>query len=329
MENFTLPIEDLKFLSPINLEHSQTDLNSCKLNELEYVFLDTETTTENEDFKKSELIEASAMFMNYKGVEKFNPDIVFDKLNNFNCPTPENPIVSNDNGITFLCKPKSSITPESSAIHNITNKDVADFPNCEELLSYFCDKVNNKILVIHNASFDYDVIKNQSEKLYGENRFKPLVVIDTLYLSRALLPERKSHKLQVLKYLFDLDCSIAHRSLSDCATLLLVFNSLLRIYINKGYQNDLGSLLNLISNEIFKPIETVNFGKHSGQLLKDVPTDYLDWWATNKTNMEDITLTDYSFLNELNKRMPNEYEHFYKRVFESYSNKIQWPMRIA
>jgi DNA polymerase III epsilon subunit family exonuclease len=100
---------------------------------------------------------------------------------------------------SWRIKPEQAITQFARRIHGISNKDVEHAPQ-------FCDvavdverTLNDKILVIHNAHVDLDVLTRQLP------HWRPAQVVDTLKLARALFPELASHALQALITHFQLE----------------------------------------------------------------------------------------------------------------------------
>ncbi len=132
-----------------------------------------------------------------------------------------------------LVKPTMHIPEEATQINGISNEDVEDAPAAAGVLkdfSKFCGI--STILVAHNASFDMRFL--QAELL--ENNI-PLIknpVVDSLAISKKIMPESPSHKLgNLAKRLrrqmnIKLDSENLHRALYDCEILKEVFVAILR-----------------------------------------------------------------------------------------------------
>lgn len=106
----------------------------------------------------------------------------------------------------------------------ITNQELANAPTIEQILPEFINFVGDNIVVGHNVHFDINFIYDNSMKFLGKpfsNDF-----IDTLRLSRKLLPSIKSHRLHLLTEYFNINVNEFHRALSDVYTTVKIFNEL-------------------------------------------------------------------------------------------------------
>lgn len=96
-------------------------------------------------------------------------------------------------------RPTSPITWQARKVHGITNDDVADHPTFDAIRDtvarYLADEV---VIVGHNVHVDLDVLRR---KLPG---WQAHAVLDTLRVSRVLLPDLSSRKLGALVAHFDL-----------------------------------------------------------------------------------------------------------------------------
>lgn len=89
----------------------------------------------------------------------------------------------------WLCKPDEPITGMARRIHGITNDVVATAPVFAEVAAEVRRHLSGAVLVAHNASVDLGVLKRKLPD------FEPAEVLDTLKLSRRLLPGQASHRL--------------------------------------------------------------------------------------------------------------------------------------
>ena len=67
-----------------------------------------------------------------------------------------------------LVKPTVSIPPDASAIHGITNADVANAPTFDRVVNLIHDLLDGQDVVIYNASYDLRMLR-QSAKACGFN----------------------------------------------------------------------------------------------------------------------------------------------------------------
>lgn len=132
------------------------------------------------------------------------------------------------NGIikTFqsLIRPSKNITKRISDINGITNEMVIDEPPLEVILPDFLDFIEDFPLVAHNASFDVKFILEAIEK-YGLDEMENDVV-DTLILSRSMLPYLHNHKLVTLISHYNINYDSEHRAMSDAKATYELFKKL-------------------------------------------------------------------------------------------------------
>ena len=85
--------------------------------------------------------------------------------------------------------------------------------------------LGNGIIIGHNVNFDIDFIYDSMVDNLGE--YLSNDYIDTLRISRKLLPELKHHKLDNLIDYFNLAKRNEHRALNDCVLTNQVYINLL------------------------------------------------------------------------------------------------------
>jgi len=135
---------------------------------------------------------------------------------------------------TFV-KPNMMIPAEASNVNHIYDKDVQDAPPVGEAIkkfTAFCGQ--SSILIAHNANFDASFLRIAYQKNPQIIPGNP--IIDSLAISKAILPESPSHKLGVLAAAFQrreeismkIDTEKMHRAVYDCLMLMEVFVALLR-----------------------------------------------------------------------------------------------------
>ncbi|MGL1936376.1 MAG: 3'-5' exonuclease [Fibrobacterales bacterium] len=132
-----------------------------------------------------------------------------------------------------LVKPTMHIPEEATQINGISNEDVEDAPGITGVLADFTKFCGiSTILVAHNASFDARFLQSE----LAENNL-PLIknpIVDSLAISKKIMPESPSHKLgNLAKRLrrqmnITLDSENLHRALYDCEILREVFVAILR-----------------------------------------------------------------------------------------------------
>lgn len=181
------------------------------------------------------------------------------------------------------------------AVHHITPKMVANKPPFQNsaIQSRLQELLKNHILVAHNAPFDVKILNNESIPV------DPARTIDTLRLSKHLIPDAEQHGLQYLRYALNLDgaleapaaatsAPIAHDALSDVIILESLFNHLSTLIQQKftltGTEEILKKMLNLTQTPVL--LKTINFGKHNTKTFQEIAsTDrgYLEWLSSSES----------------------------------------------
>ena len=167
----------------------------------DYTVIDIETTSL--DSISGKILEISALKVrNSKIVDKFSQ------------------IVNINERIGYFTMKLTGITNE---IVETEGKDLI------EVLESFISFLENDIIIGHNVNFDinflYDNLK-ENLNFYLTNDY-----IDTLRLSRKVLPNLKSHKLDSLIDFYNLEIRDKHRALNDCILTNKVYEELIKEYI--------------------------------------------------------------------------------------------------
>ncbi|SEN57333.1 DNA polymerase-3 subunit alpha [Amphibacillus marinus] len=112
-----------------------------------------------------------------------------------------------------FANPHKPLSQTIKDLTGITDDMVKDAPEVKDVLAEFREWMGDDILVAHNASFDIGFI-NQGFKQHGvEKATNP--VIDTLELGRFILPQLKSHRLNILCKYYGIELTQHHRAIYD------------------------------------------------------------------------------------------------------------------
>ena len=163
---------------------------------------------------------------------------------------------------TFV-NPERPIPAEITKLTGITNEMVADAPVITEILPRFLEFCQDAVLVAHNANFDTGFIRLNAERKCGIEVKN--TVLDTLELSRSLLPELKKHKLDIICEQLGVSLEGHHRAVNDAEATAEVFLKFINMLVEKEiYKVD---DINVFSSQ------TVNYKKlkayHAIILAKD------------------------------------------------------------
>ncbi|WP_305046218.1 3'-5' exonuclease family protein [Geoalkalibacter sp.] len=111
-----------------------------------------------------------------------------------------------------LVNPQVRISPFITQYTGISDELVAAAPTFEELAEDLHQRLSGKVLIAHNARFDYGFLKNEFARLGLDYQEKTLC---TLKLSRRLYPEHRRHGLDALIERHGLSSQARHRALGD------------------------------------------------------------------------------------------------------------------
>jgi len=111
-----------------------------------------------------------------------------------------------------LVNPESAIPAAIQALTGITNDMVAGAPTFGALAVELGARLAGRVLVAHNARFDYGFLKLEFERAGLAYRARTLC---TVKLSRRLYPEHARHNLDSLIERHGLECRARHRAMGD------------------------------------------------------------------------------------------------------------------
>ena len=163
---------------------------------------------------------------------------------------------------TFV-NPERPIPAEITKLTGITNEMVADAPVITEILPRFLEFCQDAVLVAHNANFDTGFIRLNAERKCGIEVKN--TGLDTVELSRSLLPELKKHMLDIVCEQLGVSLEGHHRAVNDAEATAEVFLKFIDMLVEKEiYKVD---DINVFSSQ------TVNYKKlkayHAIILAKD------------------------------------------------------------
>jgi exodeoxyribonuclease X len=157
--------------------------------------------------------------------------------------------------------PGKPISLGALATHHIMDEELVNCPAS----SSFRLPAGTKYLIGHNIDFDWVAIGSPEVKR-----------ICTLALARSLWPELDSHTQSALLYYFERDTAReqlrnAHSALAD----VWICSKIVSQIIDKLHPVSLDALWEM--SEKARIPKTMPYGKHKGELISQVPTDYKQW----------------------------------------------------
>lgn len=179
-----------------------------------------------------------------------------------------------------LINPEMIIPEKIVKLTGITNDMVSKERTIKEVLPEFLSFIGDKPLVAHNALFDWGFIKNKSAALGYEIKN---TVIDTLQLSRNLLPIKK-HKLNNICEYFGIKIGNHHRAQDDAEAAANILIEMFKLLEQKGIYNvaDINNIrkksLNYKSLESYHIIILVKNNMGLKNLYKLISLSHIDYF---------------------------------------------------
>ncbi|MBO8433783.1 MAG: PolC-type DNA polymerase III [Tyzzerella sp.] len=135
---------------------------------------------------------------------------------------------------TFV-NPLMPISAEITKLTGITDDMVKDSPDISVILPQFMEFCGDSILVAHNASFDVGFIRHNAKIL--DMGSVDNTTIDTVELSRTLLPDLKKHKLNIVAEAMGVTLEGHHRAVNDAQATAEIFIKFIDMLKEKGITN--------------------------------------------------------------------------------------------
>ena len=152
-----------------------------------------------------------------------------------------------------LINPKRSIPDEAFNVHGFSEDFLKNKETFDQIADEFLNFVQEKKIIIHNATFDLSFLDGELEIL-KKNKINRKLVIDSLEIARNKFPGT-SNSLDALCKKFNIDLSrrTKHNAILDCELLREVYINLLDVKEPKF------NLSNNISEQIIS--ETKDYNK--------------------------------------------------------------------
>lgn len=163
---------------------------------------------------------------------------------------------------------QEKISYASMAVHHILEADIADQPD----YSTFTLPSDTQYIIGHNIDYDIRAIEKCGVDCSN------IKAICTLALARRVWPDAEAHNISALIYQISQGSSKARTMLKGAhradADIILTANILLHIV----HQLNIQSMEQLyLASEDARIPRSLNFGKHRGTLIEELPADYVQW----------------------------------------------------
>lgn len=154
------------------------------------------------------------------------------------------------------------------AVHHILEEDIADQPN------FGTFTLPNETVYIIGHNIDYDIRAIQTCGVDTSH----IKAICTLALARLVWPDAEAHNISTLIYMISKGSTKAREMLKGAhradADIILTANILMHII----YKLNIQSIEELFAaSEDARIPRSINFGKHRGSKIADLPSDYVTW----------------------------------------------------
>jgi DNA polymerase III subunit epsilon len=124
-----------------------------------------------------------------------------------------------------LVRPQGGVVPRFiTGLTSITTEMVRAAPPIEEVLPVFREFMGERVMVAHNAAYDFGFLNFEFRRIFGIGLPNP--VLCTLRMSRRFMPSLKRRRLDLLAGHFGLSIEGRHRGLGDArmaAEILSIF----------------------------------------------------------------------------------------------------------
>ncbi|WP_188050459.1 exonuclease domain-containing protein [Flavobacterium sp. GP15] len=134
-----------------------------------------------------------------------------------------------------LVNPEIPIQPFVVKLTGINNAMLRSAPKFFEVAKRIIEITNDCVIVAHNASFDYRILRTEFRRLGYDFQARTLCTVE---LSKKLLPEQPSHSLGKLVRALGIPMADRHRASGDALATIKLFKILLEKDIEKEIVKD-------------------------------------------------------------------------------------------
>ena len=134
-----------------------------------------------------------------------------------------------------LVNPEIPIQPFVVKLTGINNAMLQSAPKFFEVAKRIIEMTNDCVIVAHNASFDYRILRTEFRRLGYDFEAKTICTVE---LSKKLLPEQPSHSLGKLVRALGIPMADRHRASGDALATVKLFKILLEKDLEKEIVKD-------------------------------------------------------------------------------------------
>lgn len=129
-----------------------------------------------------------------------------------------------------LINPEKEIQPFVVQLTGINNKMLRNAPKFHEVAKRIIEIIKDSVIVAHNSSFDYRILKTEYNRLGFDFKSDTLCTVE---LSRKLIPDQESYSLGKLCKSLAIPMSDRHRASGDALATIQLFKLLLEKDVDK------------------------------------------------------------------------------------------------
>ncbi|MDP2938652.1 MAG: exonuclease domain-containing protein [Candidatus Omnitrophota bacterium] len=243
-----------------------------KLNEIEFIIFDLETTG-LDPFSGDRIIEIAAKkFKNLQKIDSFYS----------------------------LINPKRPISEGAYLVNQIPDALLKDAPKSEEVMRNFSDFLKGSCLMGYNVNFDLGFLNNEFSFI-KKSIPQDLPIVDVLKIARGLLPELGRYSLLNVSQFLNINNQQKHRAQEDVELTFNVFIMFLEILAEKGIF-DFSNFLQLfgVNTKLHSFLSNIRLAQvqeaiDSGLKLK------IKYFSTSSAKVTEREITPKEVLSENNK----------------------------
>jgi len=135
-----------------------------------------------------------------------------------------------EESFSTLINPERNIPPFITKLTGISDYMLVNAPKFKEVSEKIFYLTANKIFVAHNASFDYNFVKEEFNRIGVKFDRKKIC---TVQKSRVLIPGKKSYSLGNICSDMNISIENRHRALGDANATVELFKIIMRNHANE------------------------------------------------------------------------------------------------
>ena len=219
-----------------------------------------------------------------------------------------------------LVRNEFPVDPQSSAIHQLRDEDLADGVSAMDAVSEILKLGEDAVWVLFNSPYDLGVIGGQINEELKELA-SGVIALDAYRLSVHCWPNSPSHKLHSIYHQLGLP---REKNIHRAGPDVRITCQILRQISKQMNCWETARLLDIANCPL--PITQMKFGKHIGQPLSEIPVDYFDWWLNKRAPGPDENYDlNYAMAAELRSRGVDINVEQYRNVAIASASKWSTP----